>query len=84
MNKLNNTDYNAFGHDLRKSFNASKDEDRWNKKMSIISVCLSAIGIIPVFFLTNSPYHNLAIIGWMIWTIIGIFLSRTIIKKFWK
>ncbi len=86
MEKLSNNNYNAFGHDLRKPFNASysKQEDRWNKKMFILSTCLSGIGVIPVFIFNNEPYRDLAIISWMAFTIFGIFLARIIIKKFWR
>jgi len=86
MEKLNNNDYNAFGHYLRKPFNAthSKQEDRWNKKMFILSSCLSGIGIIPVFLLNNPYYRDLAIIGWMTFTILGVFIASYIIKKFWR
>ena len=57
--------------------------EKGNKRLAIISIILA---LIPVPLIVFVPQNNLQlfVIGWLIWSIIGIYLSPKIINKIWK
>lgn len=55
-----------------------------NKRLSIVSITISIILFIPLFFLIGNKYFNLFIFLYFIFLFIGMFFAPKICNKIWK
>ena len=53
------------------------------KRLCVVNVIWSSI-LMPFVFLFSEHYIPIFVIGWLIWVIIGLFLSPKITMKIWR